>query len=398
MSSIESFKLPSLYRQRKDGKYQICNISVVPGEGDEYEIHTLHGIEDGRKQTDVTVVSSGKNIGKANETSVYEQALADAESKHKRKIKTGYSDTKTSIADSKFLPMLAHEYNKRVSSVFRAKDKADIKELTIVVQPKLDGIRASIYKDSKGVVQMYTRTGGVLTHLGVNILPVFKSMDKGLVIDGELYIEDGDIQKIAGAANKKDYDPERHDSLCFVIFDVYDKSNPELGFTERFKNAKAFYREDYVFPVDLYSFSMGTCKTFNVKTEPDLKKEVEALHRSATDQGFEGVMVRIDSYPYLIQKRSIGLLKYKTFFDQEYEILDIITPATGRCKGMAIYVCSTEKDLQFNVDSVGTATERRAIYDKKDSLIGKMLTVQYQDFTLDGKPRFPKGIVIRDYE
>ena len=38
------------------------------------------------------------------------------------------------------------------------------------------------------------------------------------------------------------------------------------------------------------------------------------------------------------------------------------------------------------------------MFEKGKSYIGKMLTVKYQELTDDGKPRFPVGINIRDYE
>jgi DNA ligase-1 len=34
----------------------------------------------------------------------------------------------------------------------------------------------------------------------------------------------------------------------------------------------------------------------------------------------------------------------------------------------------------------------------KDTFLGKMLTVQYQNLTPDGIPRFPVGLSFRDYE
>jgi DNA ligase-1 len=37
-------------------------------------------------------------------------------------------------------------------------------------------------------------------------------------------------------------------------------------------------------------------------------------------------------------------------------------------------------------------------YLNDSSLVGKMLTVRYQGFTINGIPRFPIGIAIRDYE
>jgi DNA ligase-1 len=46
----------------------------------------------------------------------------------------------------------------------------------------------------------------------------------------------------------------------------------------------------------------------------------------------------------------------------------------------------------------GTIEDRRDIFKKAQSYVGKKLTVKYQELTDDGIPRFPIGLAIRDYE
>lgn len=390
--------LDTLYRQRKDGKWQVCKMSVTQKDAeDPATITTVHGIEDGKQQTDTKVVSSGKNIGKSNETTIWEQALSDAQSKWNKKKDSGYNTSKIKLKDDKFLPMLAYEYEKRVSSVFRQMKKDDKKKATVIIQPKLDGVRASVYLVD-GKPQMFSRKGKNISVVAPHILKHFEKMPDTLVVDGELYSLEGNIQAIAGAANKKTYDPERHSQLCFVIFDAYWKNKPDLSFLERFTKDAKVSKDETVFPVDKFEFSWALCKPFQISTKEELDKIVLEKHREATDCGFEGVMVRFDHYPYMKQKRTVGLLKFKQFFDEEYTIVDITTPKSGRTAGTAIYVCKTEDDVQFNCDSTGTLQQRRELYDNREKLIGEQLTVQYQDLTDDGVPRFPKGIAVRNYE
>ena len=46
----------------------------------------------------------------------------------------------------------------------------------------------------------------------------------------------------------------------------------------------------------------------------------------------------------------------------------------------------------------GTHEERRDLYKIAKSMVGKKLTVRFQELTEDGIPRFPVGIAFRDYE
>jgi len=46
----------------------------------------------------------------------------------------------------------------------------------------------------------------------------------------------------------------------------------------------------------------------------------------------------------------------------------------------------------------GTLETRRKYFENKNNFLGKLLTVKFQNLTNLGIPRFPVGIVIRDYE
>jgi len=89
-------------------------------------------------------------------------------------------------------------------------------------------------------------------------------------------------------------------------------------------------------------------------------------------------------------------LKYKDFTTEEYKIVDA-TEATGRDKGTVVWIC-TNGTQNFSVRPRGTQEQRTRMLREKDKYLGKMLTVQYQNLTNMGVPRFPVGLVVRDYE
>jgi len=52
----------------------------------------------------------------------------------------------------------------------------------------------------------------------------------------------------------------------------------------------------------------------------------------------------------------------------------------------------------FSVPMNGTHEYLAGLWKDRESLVGKMVTVQYQNKTRNGIPRFPRGVSIRDYE
>lgn len=90
-------------------------------------------------------------------------------------------------------------------------------------------------------------------------------------------------------------------------------------------------------------------------------------------------------------------MKLKSFDTAEYKIVDA-EAARGRDTGTVVWVCETRSGQRFSVRPRGTVDQRRNWLATKDLHIGKMLTVQYQNLTPDGLPRFPVGLTFRDYE
>jgi DNA ligase-1 len=97
-------------------------------------------------------------------------------------------------------------------------------------------------------------------------------------------------------------------------------------------------------------------------------------------------------------KRSKNLLKYKTFEDDEFEILDVFE-GQGKLTGMVGQMLFESKSgKQFYSTVNGTQEYLTELWSQKDTLVGKLATVKYFELTIDGVPRFPKVISIRDYE
>jgi DNA ligase-1 len=95
-------------------------------------------------------------------------------------------------------------------------------------------------------------------------------------------------------------------------------------------------------------------------------------------------------------KRSYGLQKVKEFDDTEFVIVGT-EEGRGRMAGKAIFVCKTDKGATFNVKMEGSLENLRK-YLNNPRVVGKRLTVRYQGYTNGDVPRFPVGVIVRDYE
>jgi ATP-dependent DNA ligase len=170
--------LPTLYKRASTGKIQEWTIGV-----EKSTIITIHGQVDGKKQTTQDVIKEGKNLGKSNETTAEEQALAEATAKWEGKIKKGYvEDANRAEAGEKDIDggydcMLAHKF----------RDHGHKIKYPAYTQPKLNGHRClAIIED--GVCTLWSRTRKPITsspHIIKELEQVFPAGSHH--IDGELY-------------------------------------------------------------------------------------------------------------------------------------------------------------------------------------------------------------------
>ncbi|KPA86892.1 putative mitochondrial DNA ligase k alpha [Leptomonas pyrrhocoris] len=96
-------------------------------------------------------------------------------------------------------------------------------------------------------------------------------------------------------------------------------------------------------------------------------------------------------------QRSGTLLKYKVMQDAEYVIVGAVE-GSGKWKGsLGSFICVTPDEQQrFTVTPASTDSEKKRMWRTwRQAYKGKALTVQYQELTPDGVPRFPVGKGVR---
>ena len=410
-------QLPPLYGVEKNGKIKtwIANIYLkgTDPKTDPAFATIEHGQQDGKKQLTVRDNTEGKNIGKKNETTPLQQCISETKRKWlDKKEKESYQETMptptaTSIAQQKeeddtpniaptggkkYFPMLAHKFEpeSRVS-------KKNTISFPCYVQPKLDGLRCIIYRDSiTGEIRRQSRTGtyfDTMSHIAQSLTPFFQK-HPNVVLDGELYTPDIPFEELAGLIKKKkltDKDSIRLSAIKYHIYDIIDEGS---AYEKRYSDIKKMFAQlaasSASSPHELPQY-ICLVETIEAKTDAEFRAEFSRFIQG----GYEGIMLRNKGGLYRCNYRSYDLQKYKEFEEDEFKIIGF-TQGDGRDKGTVIWICETKEGKDFTVRPRGTMENRRKLFEDGEKYVGKMLTVIYQELTEEGKPRFPVGKDIRE--
>lgn len=391
---------PTLSNTAKSGKSQYWTIRVTQNAEGHGVISTKYGFVGGAEQTGEKIVSEGKNVGKKNETSPFQQAVSEARATWNKKLTGGYAQEavggsgsgagaspsvaadagiaadRSAVIDVDIpLPMLAEKFQQRGKAIV----------FPCFIQPKFDGTRTvGLCGIPSGKPCLYSRNRKTYPHLE-HIQAVLRKLPSGLILDGEVFTKALPFQEIVGLVKKKtllDEDKPKHALLEFHVYDIVDTTKT---CEERLAILSGLFK-------GLEGTVLKLCPTEELASKEGLK----AKHDEYVAAGFEGIMLRNKKGLY-IYKRSAELQKYKEMMDDEYKIVGFYE-GEGEEAGAVVWECVTPEGRTFRCRPKGTHEERRVLFKNGASSIGKMLTVTYQELTTDGIPRFPIGTVIRDYE
>ena len=366
---------PSLYSLNSNGSIQKWDIFV---RGNKIIKH--YGQVGGKIQDVEDIIYKGKNIGRANETTPHEQAIAEATAQWEKKLKSGYTKTlkesKEGKTDAEFVaggiePMLAHKWRDHEAKIV----------FPAFLQPKLDGIRC-IAMIRKGKCTLWSRTRKAINSMP-HIVAELESQFKGqgdVTLDGELYNHayKAKFEEIVSLVRPDTPKPGHN----VVQYHIYDTATPMLTFQER-----SVFLAQHVKPNNILVL------VDTVVVEQDKVVELFTKYRK---NGYEGAMIR-NTLSLYENRRSYGLQKIKEFDDAEFEIVGV-EAGRGRMSECAIFCCKTKNGGEFNCKMEGSLDTLKVFLKNPTSVIGKMLTVRYQGFTNGNMPRFPIGVSVRDYE
>ena len=389
-------KLPTLYKKTTIGKTQTWEIEVSGN-----KFRTISGQADGKKITNNWTVCQGKNVGKKNATTGEEQALKEAEAKHKKKLEAGYHLNLKNISKKRFYePMLAQDFkNKNRQKEVMANIDSTF-GTPIFSQPKLDGIRCIAMREG-----LFTRAGKEITavpHISEALEPFFKKYPNA-TLDGELYNHayKDDFNKIIHLVRKQNLTDEHlAESKEMIQYWIYDAPVIGEGFGGRYNWTEKDSFSDRTSILDAQFPNLGLDKEDCLVIVPTVeihgREQLDRCYEDYIEAGYEGQMIRLDG-PYE-NKRSPRLLKRKEFIDEEYTILGYEEGEGNRAGTIKHFKFKNKDGKEFNSNVKGSFSYLTKLLEIADTLIGKDATIKYFNLTPDGVPRFPYVIAIRDYE
>jgi len=298
--------------------------------------------------------------------SLKEQVHLRIESRINRQKDKGYCETIEEARDSRGLnaskllkPMLAKTYNSQKNNK------------NGFWQYKYNGHRCLITRQGDELIA-YSRNGKIIN----TVSHILEEIDipEGATLDGELYIHGKPLQTISSIVRRMQ---PANKELKYI---VYDQISDDV-FSQRFNLLHTYKLGPNVIAAltdNGYSFEMSTKKNL----------------QEAQAQGYEGLMFRDNDKPYEPGSRSSQLLKVKMRLDMEV-IVNSIMPSKD---GWAILNCVTPQGKRVSVTAPGTMEQKYEIYEKAYLYVGKMLTIEFAEFTKTGVPFHPVAIAFREEE
>lgn len=222
--------------------------------------------------------------------------------------------------------------------------------------------------------------------------PWFKEcMPKGIVLDGELWTKRDDFDN-CGFFRKKTpaYDKWTAHEVKYKIFDAPLIDEPFEGRMKHIANVVKMQKKIIkAFQNPVPHNPLSITKQIKIKDQDHL----DLMFKEITTKKGEGLMLR-EAGSYYEQKRSNTLLKMKPVNDEECEVIGY-KPGTGKYKGMlGSFRCRllSDPNIEFNLSGMDDNIRRN--YNQTHPL-GTVLTVQFNDKTKKGVPRFPRYLRIR---
>jgi DNA ligase-1 len=365
----------TLFGKSSTGKIKVWSGWIESQDDKSADIVVEHGYIDGKKQQAVKHIRSGKNIGKSNETSPLMQAWSELDSTAEKKRDEGYRKDLQDCNENKIiLPMLAQSYLKH----------PDRLKYPAYVQRKLDGVRCLAEVMPNNTVKFTSRKNKPFTTLDIFSKQILEKCPVGTILDGELYNPNLPLNQIVSRI-KRVLTSRENISDNPIQFHIYDFVRLDVPYYERFEELNKWFGSS--------TENIHLVETIKVNSYD----EIQEFHIQAVEQGYEGSMLRNKDGLYKVDYRSYDLLKLKDYFEEEF----IITGGycgVGKEENQIIFTCATKLGAEFNVRPKGDAATRTRWFKDKENLIGKYLTVRYQNLTEYKVPFHARGICVRNYE
>ena len=380
---MEKIELPMLYGMSRLGKVKQWQAKVEMDEFSRPTIIIESGYVGGKIKKQPKLVTKGKNIGKANETTPFAQAVSQIKSQWTAKRFENYEPhilDPDNYTPRLMLPQLAKGVGKG-KIVYPA-----------YIQPKFNGICnlaeppmvPPYFSPARELILHHSRGGHLfetLNHLNSWLL----KLNAPAPTHGELYVHGWSLQRIGFYTKKIKPDQDLLEYWLYDIAWIGPVFEERMGWL------------DEMIP-KLRSGPIKLAPTFIVNNYAEAK----FYHDQFVQDGYEGGMLKNKAGIYMFQFNSNDLEKVKDYEDDEFQIIGG-KEGEGTDAGCIVYRCITESGGEFDARPRGTVEDRKQMFINLPNDIGKMLTVRYAELSEDGIPLQPVGVpaeaeAVRDYE
>lgn len=265
-------------------------------------------------------------------------------------------------------------------------------EFPVIVEPKLDGVRVCAKVDAPNKhVEFLSRSGKPFTTFNVikkDLLKAFEQQKLAWMLDGEVVT--GSFNKTVSEVRRKEGQAE---DAVFYIFDGMSWFN-FASMTDAkplLKRWNSLLRDSALSSDGLPAIQLIPQRiAYTVD-------EVHAIYAEYRAQGFEGAIVKHIEAPYE-KKRSHSWMKMKNQDSVDAPVVGVFE-GTGKYEGlMGGLIVELESGVKVRVGS-GLSDDQRKEFWKAwhdGELEGRIVEVEYHEYTPDGSLRHPRFVRFRD--
>lgn len=255
---------------------------------------------------------------------------------------------------------------------------------------KIDGLRCLIYlgednnlhTSSRGATNYDSAMREILTH--PMLIKLFKN-NPGLIMDGECYKHGYSLQQLNSIARTQKTAVD-YSILQFYWYDIVDTNSTT---TERINKINKLAKDLNLDFNPEQQFKEGDLR---IQLVPHVEvsgwNNIESLHNQYVSEGWEGLVIRLQSSTYGPNKRTNDWIKVKMYKDDCFKVVGI----EGGLRGSEdmVFILTTDDGKIFKAKPFGDREQKQEYWDNFDEKykghIGECKFFYYSD---DGVPLQP---------
>lgn len=402
-NSYRISKMNQLISRDSKGKIRVVEMSYEWNEEQHgYVIHRSTGLLNGKmvEQPDIVILK-----GKASRT-LKEQVELEYNSNKKKYLDKGYRELENPLEDysEEELNNILGDVRTGQNGVPKpqlAKQADKVTNLKTFDKKywgsrKIDGLRCLIYLGEDG--KLHTASRGATNYDAAmieilehpDLIQLFKD-NPTLIMDGECYKHGYSLQQLNSVARTQ-VKAVDYEILQFYWYDIVDLNSPV---TERINKIKKLAE-----PLNLTfeperEFQYGELR---IQLVPHVEvsgwDNIMALHNEYVSEGWEGLVIRLESSLYGPNKRTNDWLKVKCYKQDTYKVIGI-EQGLRKYDDM-VFVLETEEGKQFKAKPFGDRNQKIEYTDNFEEKYQNHLgDVKYFYYSDEGTPLQPSFIAFR---